>query len=186
MAPIWAFGYHHCRWGFQSDEDVTNVINKFEELKIPYDCIWLDIDHTDEKKYFTWNPKTFGGIKNFLKRLNDNKRFFVTIIDPHLKANEESYDIANKLKENDCLVKENNTSVNYVANCWPGPSYYGDFINYDKLLTQYKEFFKKEDYFMNFNNFGTWVDMNEPAVFDDTYEKSMPKTNMHYDGKNFI
>ena len=186
MAPIWAFGYHHCRWGFQSDEDVTNVINKFDELKIPYDCIWLDIDHTDEKKYFTWNPKTFGGIKNFLKRLNDNNRFFVTIIDPHLKANEESYDIANKLKENDCLVKENNTSVNYVANCWPGPSYYGDFINYDKLLTQYKEFFKKEDYFMNFNNFGTWVDMNEPAVFDDTYEKSMPKTNMHYDGKNFI
>ena len=39
---------------------------------------------------------------------------------------------------------------------------------------------------MNFNNFGTWVDMNEPAVFDDTYEKLMPKTNMHYDGKNFI
>jgi alpha-glucosidase (family GH31 glycosyl hydrolase) len=28
--------------------------------------------------------------------------------------------------------------------------------------------------------------MNEPAVFDDTYEKSMPKTNMHYDGKKFI
>ena len=73
-----------------------------------------------------------------------------------------------------------------MANCWPGPSYYGDFINYDKLLTQYKAFFKKEDYFMNFNNFGTWVDMNEPAVFDDTYEKLMPKTNMHYDGKNFI
>ena len=186
MAPIWAFGYHHCRWGFQSDEDVTNVINKFDELKIPYDCIWLDIDHTDEKKYFTWNPKTFKNIKPFLQRLNDNNRFFVTIIDPHLKANEESYDIANQLKENDCLVKEQNTSVNYVANCWPGPSYYADFINYEKLLIQYKEFYKKEDYFMNFNNFGTWVDMNEPAVFDDTYEKSMPKTNMHYDGEKYI
>ena len=26
MAPIWAFGYHHCRWGFESDEDIMNVI----------------------------------------------------------------------------------------------------------------------------------------------------------------
>ena len=73
MAPIWAFGYHHCRWGFESDEDVMNVVNKFDELKVPYDCIWLDIDHTDDKKYFTWNPKTFGKIKNLLQKLSDNR-----------------------------------------------------------------------------------------------------------------
>ena len=104
MVPIWALGYHHCRWGFQSDEDVMNVVNKFDEFKIPYDCIWLDIDHTDDKKYFTWNPKTFKNIKKLLQKLNDNHRYFVTIIDPHLKA-DESFEISNKLKENDCLVK---------------------------------------------------------------------------------
>ena len=101
-----------------------NVVTKFEELKIPFDCIWLDIDHTDDKKYFTWNPKNFNKIKNVLKKLNDNNRFFVTIIDPHLKSN-NSYDIANKLKENDCLVKEKNLKgelVNYVAHCCPGSS----------------------------------------------------------------
>ena len=188
MAPIWAFGYHHCRWGFQSDEDVMNVANKFEELKIPFDCIWLDIDHTDDKKYFTWNPKTFKNVKNFLQKLNDSNRFFVTIIDPHLKVN-ESYDISNKLKESDCLVKEKNSKgelVNYIGHCWPGSSYYGDFINYEKLLKEYKEFYKKEDYFMNFNNFGTWVDMNEPSVFDDNYEKTMPRTNIHFDGKQQV
>ena len=42
------------------------VINKFDELKIPYDCIWIDIDHTDDKKYFTWNPTNFKNIKNLL------------------------------------------------------------------------------------------------------------------------
>ena len=188
MAPIWAFGYHHCRWGFESDEDVMNVVNKFDELKIPYDCIWLDIDHTDDKKYFTWNPKHYGGIKNVLQKLNDNNRFFVTIIDPHLQAN-ESNSVAKKLKEKDCLVKEENSKgelVNYIGHCWPGSSYYGDFINYEKLLEVYKEFYKNEDYFMKFNNFGTWVDMNEPAVFDDKYEKSMPRTNIHFDGKQKV
>ena len=188
MAPIWAFGYHHCRWGFESDEDVMNVISKFDELKIPYDCIWLDIDHTNEKKYFTWNPKSFKNMKPLLQKLNDNKRFFVTIIDPHLKA-DESYEIANKLKESDCLVKEKKSKdelVNYIGPCWPGPSYYADFINYEKLLEQYKDFYKNENYFMGFNNFGTWVDMNEPAVFDDNYEKSMPRTNIHNDGKQNV
>ena len=119
MAPIWAFGYHHCRWGFESDEDIMNVINKFDELKIPFDCIWIDIDHTEDKKYFTWNPKNFGKIKNVLQKIKENNRFFVTIIDPHLKAT-ESYDIANKLKEKDCLVKEKNAKgelVNYIGNC---------------------------------------------------------------------
>ena len=188
MAPIWAFGYHHCRWGFENDQDVLNVSNKFDELKIPYDCIWIDIDHTDDKKYFTWNPEHFKNIKNLIKKLNDDKRYIVTIIDPHLKA-KDSYEISKQLKEKDCLVKEKNEKgelINYIGHCWPGPSYYGDFINYEKLLIEYKQFYKNEDYFMNFNNFGSWVDMNEPSVFDDRYEKTMPKTNIHFDGKQNV
>ena len=39
---------------------------------------------------------------------------------------------------------------------------------------------------MNFNNFGSWVDMNEPSVFDDRYEKTMPKSNIHFDGKQNV
>ena len=85
MAPIWAFGYHHCRWGFESDQDVLNVANKFDELKIPYDCIWIDIDHTDDKKYFTWNPDNFKNIKKLLEKLNNDKRYIVTIVDPHIR-----------------------------------------------------------------------------------------------------
>ena len=127
-------------------------------------------------------------MKNVLEKIKENNRFFVTIIDPHLKA-QESYDIANILKEKDCLVKEKNAKgelVNYIGNCWPGPSYYGDFINYEKILEIYKELYKNEKYFMNYNNFGSWVDMNEPAVFDDNYEKTMPKTNIHFDGKQKV
>ena len=188
LAPIWAFGYHHCRWGFESDQDVANVYDKFDELKIPFDCIWIDIDHTDDKKYFTWNPEHFKNMKPLLQKIKDNNRYFVTIIDPHLKAKDE-YPIAKKLKDEDCLVKEKNSKgelVNYVGHCWPGSSYYGDFINYEKLLKEYKEFYKNEEYFMGFTNYGAWVDMNEPSVFDDRYEKTMPKNNIHFDGKQFV
>ena len=32
---------------------------KFEELNLPYDVLWLDIEHTDGKRYFTWDKHAF-------------------------------------------------------------------------------------------------------------------------------
>lgn len=31
----------------------------FDEHDIPMDVLWLDIEHTDSKKYFTWDPVKF-------------------------------------------------------------------------------------------------------------------------------
>jgi mannosyl-oligosaccharide alpha-1,3-glucosidase len=30
-----------------------------QEHDIPYDVLWLDIEHTDGKRYFTWDKHTF-------------------------------------------------------------------------------------------------------------------------------
>jgi alpha-glucosidase (family GH31 glycosyl hydrolase) len=34
---------------------------KFDEHDIPMDVMWLDIEHTDGKKYFTWDARKFPG-----------------------------------------------------------------------------------------------------------------------------
>ena len=194
MPPLWSLGYHQCRWGYKNDEDVINTEKKFNELNIPFDCFWFDIEHTDQKKYFTWDPKNFGNIKPFLDKLNSEHRYFVTIIDPHIKK-DENYDVCNYLKENDAYVKKaktdenSNELVNYEGGCWPGNSYFVDFINYDKVLPLYKHLYEtSNNYFYDFKNFGTWVDMNEPSVFTfDKYEEmSMPKNNIHNDGSQLI
>jgi alpha 1,3-glucosidase len=39
--------------------DVRQVHDGFESNEIPLDVLWLDIEHTDEKKYFTWHSKKF-------------------------------------------------------------------------------------------------------------------------------
>ena len=64
-----------------------------------------------------------------------------------------------------------------------------DFINYDNVLPLYKHLYEtSNNYFYDFKNFGTWVDMNEPSVFTfDKYEEmSMPKNNIHNDGSQLI
>jgi alpha-glucosidase (family GH31 glycosyl hydrolase) len=188
MPPLWALGYHQCRWGYKDCNDAIEVEKKFNELNIPFDCFWFDIEHTDQKKYFTWDPKHFGNNKELLDKLNNENRYFVTIIDPHIKK-DDNYFICNKLKEKDIFVKKNIELENYEGACWPGLSYYVDFLNYEKVLPIYKELFKNtEDYFYNFTNLGTWIDMNEPSVFTITKsdEGTMPKTNIHNDGTQLV
>ena len=169
------------------------VERKFNELNIPFDCFWFDIEHTDEKRYFTWDQKNFGNIRQLLGKLNNEHRYFVTIIDPHIKK-DDNYAICKFLKEKDVFVKkikneENKEMENYEGSCWPGLSYYVDFINYDKVLPIYKDLFKNtESYFYNYTNLGTWVDMNEPSVFtlSPNEDRTMPKTNIHNDGTQLV
>jgi hypothetical protein len=50
-----ATAYHQCRWNYKNEQDVREVDAGFDEHDIPYDVLWLDIEHTDGKKYFTWD-----------------------------------------------------------------------------------------------------------------------------------
>lgn len=59
LPPLFALGYHQCRFSYEDEADVRAVDSGFDVHGIPYDVIWLDIDHTDEKRYFTWDPALF-------------------------------------------------------------------------------------------------------------------------------
>lgn len=46
----------------------------FDEHGIPYDVIWLDIEHTDGKRYFTWDKKKFQNPRKMQEHLRKQKR----------------------------------------------------------------------------------------------------------------
>lgn len=46
----------------------------FDRHRIPYDVIWLDIDHTDGKRYFTWDPALFPAPVRLQRHLEAKKR----------------------------------------------------------------------------------------------------------------
>lgn len=58
LPPQFSIGYHQCRWNYKSSDDVLGVDAGFDEHDMPFDVIWLDIEHTDAKKYFTWSQHT--------------------------------------------------------------------------------------------------------------------------------
>ncbi|KAK2945040.1 putative Neutral alpha-glucosidase AB [Blattamonas nauphoetae] len=59
LPPLFSFGYHQCRWNYEDEDDCITVANTLDSVDIPFDVLWLDIEHTDGKRYMTWDKRKF-------------------------------------------------------------------------------------------------------------------------------
>eukprot|EP00927_Polykrikos_kofoidii_P086152 TRINITY_DN9572_c0_g2_i1.p1 TRINITY_DN9572_c0_g2~~TRINITY_DN9572_c0_g2_i1.p1 ORF type:complete len:964 (+),score=140.46 TRINITY_DN9572_c0_g2_i1:81-2972(+) len=175
MPPISTLGKHQSRWNYVDVEDAVTVNKKFDQHDIPYDVLWLDIEHTDGKKYFTWHPTHFAKPDVLLDALNQTRRKLVTIIDPHIKK-ESGYAVFSTLEKKDYFTKTS-SGKQYDGWCWPGTSYYPDFCN-PEVRDQWAKFFSPDFYPHSRDDLYTWNDMNEPSVFNGP-EVTMPRDNLH-------
>ncbi|XP_046694477.1 neutral alpha-glucosidase AB isoform X3 [Silurus meridionalis] len=170
--PLSTLGYHQCRWNYNDQEDVKAVDQGFDEHDIPYDFIWLDIEHTDGKRYFTWDPQKFPQPKEMLQGLMEKRRKMVTIVDPHIKV-DSGYQIYNEIRAKNFYVK-NKDGADYEGWCWPGSAGYPDFTN-PEMRAWWASQFAYDKYEGSMENLYTWNDMNEPSVFNG------PEVTMHKD-----
>ncbi|KAF7661004.1 hypothetical protein LDENG_00270350 [Lucifuga dentata] len=170
--PLAALAYHQCRWNYNDQEDVHSVDAGFDEHDIPYDFIWLDIEHTDGKRYFTWDPHKFATPKEMLQGLLEKKRKMVTIVDPHIKV-DSSYKIHNEIRSKGFYIK-NKDGGDYEGWCWPGNAGYPDFTQ-PEMRAWWASMFAYDQYEGTMENLYTWNDMNEPSVFNG------PEVTMHKD-----
>ena len=171
-----AIAYHQCRWNYVTDEDVKDVDRKFDKFSIPYDVIWLDIEYTDGKKYFTWDPLTFPNPLGMQKQLDEHERKLVAIIDPHIK-NEGNYPVVDEMKSKD-LATHNKDGNIYEGWCWPGSSYWVDCFS-PAARKWWASLFQYSKFTGSAHNLWLWNDMNEPSVFNGP-ETTMPKDNLHF------
>ena len=178
LPPLFALGYHQCRWNYRDEDDVDRVHAAFEEHSLPVDVIWLDIEHTDGKRYFSWDPSKFGTPEAMQARLARTGRKMVTIVDPHLKADDDYLVFADARDKQLLVLKEDNSS-HFEGDCWPGRSAWVDY-----LLPEARAFwasrFSAASYLGSTESLYTWNDMNEPSVFDGP-EITMPPSLLHRD-----
>ncbi|KAI8613594.1 glycosyl hydrolases family 31-domain-containing protein [Chytriomyces sp. MP71] len=178
MPQLFAVGYHQSRWNYLDEQDVAEVDAQFDVHEIPYDVLWLDIEHTDGKRYFTWDKVKFPHPDKMQQAISVKGRKMVTIIDPHLKQ-DDGYPVSKKAKDLGILVK-NKDNNDFDGWCWPGTSYWIDYLNPEGRKF-WAEQFKYENYHGSTPFLYTWNDMNEPSVFSGP-EITMPKDNIHFGG----
>ncbi|CAO1407451.1 unnamed protein product [Diamesa hyperborea] len=178
LPQMFAIGYHQCRWNYNDQQDVATVAAKFDEHDIPMDTMWLDIEYTDSKKYFTWDHQKFPQPIEMIKNLTAIGRHLTFIIDPHMKRDN------NYFFHNDCTDRgyytKNKDGKDYEGWCWPGSASYPDLFN-PEVRKYYADQYLMENFKEQSIDTGIWNDMNEPSVFNGP-EITMLKDNLHHGG----
>jgi alpha 1,3-glucosidase len=118
LPPMFALGYHQCRWNYNSEKDLLNVNENFDRHGIPMDVLWLDIEHTNGKRYFTWDQREFPEPLEMQKELERTQRHLVNIVDPHIKV-DDGYSVFNELRSKGFAVLDKFKQM-FQGNCWPG------------------------------------------------------------------
>lgn len=159
MPPLWALGYHQCRWSYYPEAKVKKITNGFRENKIPCDGIYLDIDYMDGYRCFTWNRKYFPDPQKMISELAADGFKTVVIIDPGIRV-DDNYEVFKQGKENRYFCRRCDDYF-MEGHVWPGRCQFPDFTNPD-VRTWWGGLF---DELVQMGVAGVWNDMNEPAVF---------------------
>ncbi|XP_028027500.1 neutral alpha-glucosidase AB [Bombyx mandarina] len=176
LPPKFSLGYHQCRWNYMDEADVRSVDENFDVHDIPMDSIWLDIEYTNKKMYFTWDVVKFPRPAEMVANLTAKGRKMVVIVDPHIKR-EPGYFLHEDATELGYYVKDRD-GKDYEGWCWPGSSSYPDFFN-PVVSRYYSDRYRFENFPGTSKDVHLWNDMNEPSVFNGP-EVTMPKDCRHY------
>src|SRR5581483_11193232 len=83
LPPLWALGYHQCRYSYYPDARVRRLAADFRQKNVPADALWLDIHYLDNYRPFTWDHSRFPDLAGLTLDLARQGLHLVTIVDPH-------------------------------------------------------------------------------------------------------
>jgi len=159
LPPLWSLGYQQSRWGYKGHDDLLAIDKKFEELGIPCDGLWMDLDYMRGYRVFDTSKEAFPkGAQATAKALAKNGRRIVPILDPGVKKDPgyRVYDDGIKQK----VFCQNEEGEPFVGLVWPGETHFPDFTQERARAwwAGYVAGFREEGYG------GTWIDMNDPST----------------------
>lgn len=158
LPPVWALGYHQCRWGYQSETDMLELDRLFREHGIPCDGLWIDIDYMQGFRVFTVNPTHFPDLRATVAKLNQSGRKLIPILDPGVKY-EPGYEVYDDGHARDIFCR-NPAGGEFVGQVWPGDTVFPDY-SLDEARAWWAERVRR---FAEPGIRGAWIDMNDPST----------------------
>ena len=169
LPPLWALGYHQCRWFRYTEDQIEALAQRHRESGVPCDALWLDIEYMDGYRVFTWNPEAFPDPPGLVSRLTAAGFRLVTIVDPGVK-HEPGYSVFDSAVERDVLCRTEAGEI-YIGQAWPGRTAFPDFATAE-ARGWWGELIAAQ---VRSGVAGVWNDMNEPAT------GAIPPDQMRFD-----
>ncbi|WP_117213748.1 TIM-barrel domain-containing protein [Allorhizocola rhizosphaerae] len=164
LPPRWALGYHHARWGYPDEATIRGVAERLRADGVPADVIYLDIDHQDGYRAFTWSPDSFPDPRRLTADLT--RAGFKTAVTVNLAVKyqpEGGYEVFDDGLRREVFLREPRDPKRLLLrHVWPGLCVFPDFARPDvrKWWGQW---------YLRLRETGVSVmvnDMNEPAMHD--------------------
>ena len=174
LPPLWAIGYHQCRYSYYPEKVVRFIADNFRIRHIPCDALFLDIHYMDGYRIFTWDKSRFPDPPGLMRDLHHQGFHVVTIIDPGVKVDPNYWVYQQGLAGND-FAKLPDGKV-FVGKVWPGEAAFPDFT-WDRVREWWGSLYKG---LIADGVDGFWNDMNEPSVFE-VPSKTTPDDLVFYD-----
>jgi alpha-glucosidase (family GH31 glycosyl hydrolase) len=164
LIPDWSLGFHQCRWGYSSLDEVKQVVANYSWHGIPLTTMWTDIDYmAPPYEIMQFDPQRFPltEVQEFVQKLNAQGMHYVVIVDVGVAANESFSSYQQGLKD-DVFIMNPYTQSPAQNDVWPGPSVFTDYS-----LQRGAEYWSGlvTDFVDSTGVSGIWLDMNEPACF---------------------
>ncbi len=173
LPPLWALGFHQCRWSYYPQDRVLEVAQTFRALNIPCDALYLDIDYMDGYRSFTWNRSYFPDPEGLVQALRKEGFHVVAMVDPGIKE-DPAYAVYREGVEKGVFVRSSDGAV-VKSPVWPGFCAFPDFSD-PEVRAWWGDLYREMYCEMGIDGF--WNDMNEPAVFH-VRRKTLPDDAMH-------
>ncbi len=160
MPPLWALGFHQCRWSYYPEKRVYEVAKTFRDLEIPCDAIYLDIDYMDGYRCFTWDETHFPNPSKLINDLRKQGFQTVVMIDPGIRV-DPNYTVYREGMVQDVFCRRVSGEL-MRGPVWPQDCVFPDFTRPEVRRwwgPLYEQLYNEQGVS------GFWNDMNEPAVF---------------------
>ncbi|MCB1765280.1 MAG: DUF5110 domain-containing protein [Candidatus Competibacteraceae bacterium] len=159
LPPLWALGYHQCRWSYRSATEFRELAAQFAAADLPVSALWYDIDYMDSFRLFTWNRQAFPDPAALNQELQAAGIRAVIIVDPGVKR-EPGYPVYDSGREQQAFC-QTASGRDYVGKVWPGDTVFPDFT-----LENTRDWWagRLADFLRESAVDGVWLDMNDPAT----------------------
>jgi alpha-glucosidase len=158
LPPLWSLGHHQCRWHAYDEAELLALGREYRHRGIPCDALWLDIEHMDGYRVFSFHPERFPEPERTIASLRDEGFRTVTIVDPGVKREpgEPVFD-AGVRANHFCRTEAGSL---YEGRVWPGRTVFPDFVR-EETRAFWSELVRRH---AERGVAGIWNDMNEPAT----------------------
>lgn len=180
LLPKWAFGYIQSKFGYESEEEIYDLLEKFDQYNLPVSAIVIDYHWYKYMGDLDWNRERFPDYEKMCDDLKKRNIKLLTISQPYYTKDCKNYAEFDDAGIFAKRIKEVTKPVTMIwGDWWCKDSLYGSIINpiaenADKIIGEKYVQMKKKGLD------GFWLDLGEPEnVPPQTYFNQYPEEEFH-------